>query len=136
MTERIRVSNNAYSFQSGAETVFFRSCRIEFGGWAKCAVLNNFVEQQTVTTLIPGVRPSFADSGSQVAFLGDVGLSATLRLTCWLSVRGGYQFLWFNGAATAATQMLTSNVVTGAGSVAADSNLFFHGGFANVEINW
>lgn len=136
MTERIRVSNNAYGFQSGAEAVFFRSRRMEFGGWAKYAVLNNFVEQQTVTTLIPGVLPSFADSGSQVAFLGDVGLSATLRLTCWLSVRGGYQSMWFDGAATAAPQMLTSNVVTGAGSVAADSNLFFHGGFANVEINW
>ena len=136
LTERIRVSNQAYGFQSGAEAVFFRSCRMEFGGWAKYAVLNNFVEQHTVTTLIPGVLPSFADSGSQVAFLGDVGLSATLRITCWLSVRGGYQSMWFNGAATAAPQMLTSNVVTAAGSVAADSNLFFHGGFANVEINW
>ncbi|MCX7411524.1 MAG: hypothetical protein NTZ32_25895 [Planctomycetales bacterium] len=136
MTERIRASNHAYGFQSGAEAVFFRSCRLEFGGWAKYAVLNNFVEQQTVTTLIPGVLPSFADSGSQIAFLGDVGLSATLRITCWLSVRGGYQSMWFNGAATAAPQMLTSNVVTGVGSVAADSNLFFHGGFANFEINW
>lgn len=136
MTERIRVSNNAYGFQSGAEAVFFRSCRMEFGGWAKCAVLNNFVEQHTVTTLIPGVLPSFADSGSQVAFLGDVSLFTTFRVTCWLSVRGGYQSMWFNGAATAAPQMLTSNVVTGAGPVAADSNLFFHGGFANFEINW
>ncbi len=136
MTERIRVSNNAYGFQSGAEAVFFRSCRMEFGGWAKYAILNNFVKQQTVTTLIPGVLPSFADSGSQVAFLGDVSLFTTFRVTCWLSVRGGYQSMWFNGAATAAPQMLTSNVVTGAGPVAADSNLFFHGGFANFEINW
>ncbi len=136
MTERIRTSNHAYGFQSGAEAIFFRSCRMEVGGWAKFAALNNAVDQHTTLTLIPGALPAFADSGNRIAFLGDLGLFTTLRLFCWLSVRGGYQTLWFDGAATAAPQMLTSNINTAAGSVASNSNLFFHGGFANVEISW
>lgn len=136
MSERIRSQNHAYGFQLGLDANLMTWGRFDLNGWTKGGVLLNQAEQQTIITLVPGTVPFASDSSNEVSFLVDLGLAASFRLTDWLSVRGGYQVLWFDAAATAPPQMLSTNVVTGATTVDADSTLFYHGGFAGLEMMW
>lgn len=136
MNERIRTENRAYGFQIGFDGPVFIWGRFELGGWAKAAVLANDVSQQTTVTLVPGTIPSISDSGVRAAYLADLGLSMSFQIFDWFAVRGGYQVLWFEGAVTAPSQMLSTNVVTGSSTVNTDNRLFFHGAFAGAELSW
>ena len=135
-TERIRTQNHAYGFQLGVDANLLTWGRFDLNGWTKAGVFLNQAEQQTIITLVPGTVPFASANSNSASFLADLGLAASFRLTDWLSVRGGYQVLWFDAAATAPPQMLTTNVVTGAAMLDTSSTLFYHGGFAGLEVLW
>ena len=136
MTEQIRSQNHAYGVQWGVDANLLTWGRLDLNGWTKGGVFLNQAEQQTIVTLVPGTVPFASASSNTVSFLGDLGLAASFRLTDSLSLRGGYQVLWFDAAATAPSQMLTTNVVTGAATVDTSSVLFYCGGFAGLEMLW
>jgi len=136
MTERIRSQNHAYGFQLGVDANLLTWGRFDLNGWTKTGVFLNQAEQQTIITLVPGTVPFASASSNGVSFLADLGLAASFRLTDWLSLRGGYQVLWFDAAATAPPQMLTTSVVSGVATLDTASTLFYHGGFAGLEMLW
>ncbi len=136
MSERIRSQNRAYGFQLGVDANLMTWGRFDLNGWTKGGVLLNQAEQHTTITLVPGTVPSTSASSNEASFLADLGLAASFRLTDWLSLRGGYQVLWFDSAATAPPQMLSTNVVTGVAALDNSSTLFYHGGFAGLEVLW
>ena len=135
-TERIRSQNQAYGFQLGVDANLLTWGRFDLNGWTKAGVFLNQADQQTIITLVPGTVPYASASSNGVAFLGDLGLAASYRLTDWLSIRGGYQLLWFAAAATAPPQMLTTSVASGVATLDTSSTLFYHGGFAGLEVQW
>ena len=136
MSERIRSQNHAYGFQLGVDANLLTWGRFDLNGWTKGGVFLNQAEQQTIITLVPGTVPFASASSNGASFLADLGLAASFRLTDWLSIRGGYQLLWFDAAATAPPQMLTTSVVSGAATLNTSSTLFYHGGFAGLEVLW
>ena len=136
MTEQIRSRNRAYGFQLGVDANLMTWGRFDLNGWTKAGVFLKRAEQQTIITLVPGTVPSASASADEASFLSDLGLAASFRLTDWLSLRGGYQVLWFAAAATAPPQMLSTSVVSGAATLDTSSTLFYHGGFAGLEVLW
>ncbi len=136
MSERIRSQNHAYGFQLGVDASLLTWGRFDLNGWTKAGVFLNQADQQTIITLVPGTVPFTSASSNGAAFLADLGLAARFRLTDWLSLRGGYQVLWFDAAATAPPQMLSTSVVSGAAKLDTSSTLFYHGGFAGLEVQW
>jgi len=76
-----------------------------------------------------------ADQGD-VAFVGDIGVNLSYRVTRHFSLMGGYQLLWINGTALASDQaaltlrQLDTNVVTTQG------DLFYHGAQTAVVLTW
>ncbi|MBC8115973.1 MAG: hypothetical protein H7062_16420 [Candidatus Saccharimonas sp.] len=136
MSERIQSRNRAYGFQLGVDANLMTWGRFDLNGWTKAGVFLNQAEQQTIITLVPGTVPFASASSNGASFLADLGLAASFRLTDWLSVRGGYQVLWFDAAATAPPQMLTTSVVSGVAKLDTSSTLFYHGGFAGLEVLW
>jgi hypothetical protein len=136
MTERIRSQNRAYGFQLGVDANLLTWRRFDLNGWTKAGVFLNQAEQQTIITLVPGTVPFASASSNDASFLADLGLAASFRLTNWLSLRGGYQALWFDAAATAPPQMLSTSVVSGVATLDNSSTLFYHGGFAGLEAAW
>lgn len=73
---------------------------------------------------------------SDVAFVGDIGVNLSYQLTRHLSLMGGYQLLWINGAALASDQaaytlqQLDLDVVTTQGDV------FYHGALTGALVTW
>lgn len=73
---------------------------------------------------------------TDVAFVGDIGVNLSYQLTRHLSLMGGYQLLWINGAALASDQaaytlqQLDLDVITTQGDV------FYHGALTGAQVTW
>jgi hypothetical protein len=76
-----------------------------------------------------------SDQRNQVAFVGDIGLTAVYQLTDHIAFQGGYQLLWIQGAAIASDQPAVANSTTHDG-IASNGGVFYHGATANVTFTW
>jgi hypothetical protein len=79
----------------------------------------------------------FGSSDTFSAFVGELGISASYRLTDCMAVRAGYQLLWIENVALASNaasfsllnpSLLNANVET--------DGLFYHGATAGIELVW
>jgi hypothetical protein len=76
-----------------------------------------------------------SDRKHQVAFAGDIGLTATYQWTKHVALQGGYQLLWIQGAAIAGDQAQAINYTAHDG-IASNGGVFYHGAMASVNITW
>lgn len=79
----------------------------------------------------------FTGSDDTTAFVGEVNLTASLRLTNHVAVRGGYQLLWLDDLAlasdAAARSLLNPSLL---GTVDNDQKLFYQGALVGVDFLW
>lgn len=71
-------------------------------------------------------------SGSQTAFLGEIGLLGDCCLTSRWSLRGGYRLLWIDGVALATDQVAASDFVSNRG-MNTIGDAFYHGAFVGIQ---
>ncbi len=103
--------NNLYGYQIGTDIRLwdrgngFRIDGIMKGGaYYNNAVQNSWYTYQTVT---PGVfeTGNVRAAGGAAAFVGEVGLTGTIPITCNVSLRVGYLGLWLQGLAQPTNQL-------------------------------
>ncbi|MCE5269397.1 MAG: BBP7 family outer membrane beta-barrel protein [Planctomycetaceae bacterium] len=134
--QTIEAYNDLYGFQVGVDAALLRRGRFALNSDLKAGLFDNEAgnrfgyESQRF-----GLHGHTGTSTSHVAFVGEIGLSATYALTQHLSLLGGYRLLWFDGVALATDQPSANpSPVTGsATAVDTHGDLFYHGAFVGVE---
>ena len=124
--------NRLYGFQLGGQAALLdRGGPLSVDAYAKAGIYGNraaqdsFYATDVATLSAHGARTS-------TAFLGELGLAGTYRITERFSVRGGYRLLWIDGVALAPAQLAASEFVTGQGIPTSDG-AFYHGAFLGFE---
>jgi hypothetical protein len=132
----VRTNNNLYGGQIGGRW----RCQIGVLGLdfvGKAGVFGNDASQRT---FVGDFNNSFTFRDShtgrcQAAFIGELGLNATVRLTQHIFVRAGYNILWLEGIARAADQLDFTDTPTSGTALHAGSALV-HGANVGMEVRW
>ena len=79
-------------------------------GWeatGKAGIFGNDAQETQSVTDFPNfpLRPTVSSSGGEVAFVGEINLSAFYRLTDVWNLRAGYNVMWIGGLALAPDQL-------------------------------
>lgn len=134
----IRTSNHLYGAQLGARVRRTRS-RLGWEATGKAGVFCNDSEQEQSVTDFPNfpLRPTVSSSEGELAFVGEVNLSALYRLTDVWNVRAGYTAMWIEGLALAPDQ-LDFNFAAAQGGRRLDdgSGMLLHGANVGLEARW
>ena len=129
--------NRLYGWQLGVDAILWECNRLRVEGVAKGGVYGNDRNLTGSGVLGNAVPTTKSYSDTQLAFLGELGLTAAYRLNpCW-TLRGGYQLFWVDGLATAAGQSV-SGVMSPTlpnGLEGSDTN-FYHGAMVALEYTW
>ena len=129
--------NNLYGGQIGTNVlVWDRGGPFRLTCSAKAGVFGNPAANQYEIVDSQGTyRLLSADRQTQVAFVGDVGVTAISQLSEHIAVQGGYQLLWVRGAAIAGDQAVVADYTTGNG-ISTRGGAFYHGAMASVNFSW
>jgi len=73
---------------------------------------------------------------SDVAFVGDIGVNLSYRLTQHVSLMGGYQLLWVNGAALASDQAAYTLQQLDVDVITTQGDVFYHGALTGAQVTW
>ena len=131
----IRTENDLFGWQIGATV---RRCRGRVG-WdltGKAGIYGNSAKQSQYVTDFPPpflLRTHRSTRAGNVAFVGELGISAWYQLTQHLSIRGGYNLFWIEGVALAPDQLDFTNTPTSGTALYAGNGLFLHGLSIGVE---
>ena len=102
----IHTTNNLFGAQLGAR---WRQSWGRFGWEAtgKTGLFGNAARETQMVTDFPNfaLRPSVSSSGGEVAFVGEINLSAIYRLTNVWNLKAGYNLIWIDGLALAPDQL-------------------------------
>jgi Putative beta barrel porin-7 (BBP7) len=134
----IRTTNNLFGGQLG--TRYRRSHgRLGWDATGKAGLFgNNAGEWQFVTDSVPGafLRDRRTTSGAQVAFVGDINVSAYYRLFSFFTLRAGYNVLWVDGVALAPGQLDFTNTATSGSDLRSGDGFFAQGVSAGGLADW
>lgn len=126
--------NELIGAQMGADALILSRGRLSIETLVKAGVYHNSARNSTrVTAAGVPIVPGSSARSSGVAFLGELGLTGAYQLTDRLSVRGGYQWLWTAGIATAPKQVPVSDPIAGTATVDRTGSPYFSGAFVNLE---
>jgi hypothetical protein len=134
----IDTDNNLYGAQLGLRVRRQRS-RLGCELVGKAGIFGNDASQRQFVTDFPPpflLRDPRGDRESQVAFLGELGLSLTYQLTDRWTLRGGYNVMWLEGVATAPDQLDFSFRADSGTDLNTEGGLFLHGANAGLEVCW
>lgn len=136
-----QVGNDLYGAQIGVDAILLTLWdTIRFNGVAKAGIYGNQATALTaVTTDRPiDISPSYAESRSQTAFFGEIGINGAVRLTDHFFWRAGYNFFWLSGVATPTEQLSAVNLTNdpATGTINAGSSVFLHGVNTGIEFIW
>ena len=134
----VRTLNNLYGWQWGVDAMLSNGGGpLRVNGIAKAGVYYNYQAQQG-TTYFDGVNPPVSLGGSRdgVAFMGEVGLNASLSITHWLAWRAGYSVFWLSGLAVPAGQLAVTDVASGTASINMNGSVLLHGVTTGLEARW
>ena len=134
----IRTANHLLGAQVGAR---LRSTWSRFGWEAtgKAGLLGRDAQQTQSVTDFPAfpLRPTVSRSGTVVAYLGEINVSALYRLTKVWTLRAGYNVLWLDGLALAPDQLDFNFATTPSGNhLHAGGGLLLHGVNAGLDARW
>lgn len=134
----IRTSSNLYGPQVGAR---FRHWGKKWG-WEATGKAGIFgCDAQQEQYVIDWQDYTFPDrthsvSDGQVAFLGELNLTAIYRLNDVWNLRAGYNVIWLTGVALAPDQLDFSGEVPAGNQIASDGGVFLHGVNVGLEARW
>jgi hypothetical protein len=134
----IRTDNDLYGAQIGLR---FQHCR---GRWhwnftGKAGLYWNDASQtQFVTDFPPGffLRDPVSDNKENVAFVGDLNLSATRQFNNVWALRGGYSLIWIEGLALAPNQLDFTDTPDSGSVIDSKGGIFMHGVNIGLEARW
>ncbi len=134
----IDVNNHLYGFQVGALAKLADHGPWRFDGWLKAGIFGNAADQATTEDFrsAGGSLISASASASNVAYAGNLGISASRRITDRLSLRVSYMALWVEGIALAPEQLDNSDPSSGTANLDHSDGTFYQGGFIGGEIVW
>ncbi|MCA9157479.1 MAG: BBP7 family outer membrane beta-barrel protein [Planctomycetales bacterium] len=128
------VRNRLYGFQLGGQANLLSRNYFSLDAFGKAGVFGNAAAQDS--TISTGIVTLPANGrGSRTAFIGEIGATGTLQLTEYLALRSGYRLLWLDGVAVASDQLAASNFANGTG-FSGSGDVFYHGAFTGLELNY
>jgi hypothetical protein len=136
-SHRVETRNHLYGGQVGAEVFFGARGNLRLDGWAKAGIFGNdaYSDYAYRDNAFAANDVNAAGRQGQVSFVGDLGLTASYRLTHHIVLRGGYQMLWIDGVALGSDQFKVQPVNGGFG-IGTTGGTFYHGALAGLEVNW
>jgi hypothetical protein len=129
-----RSTNYLYGFQLGAETLLIGTDNFRLDVTGRAGVFGNHVSQTMFVRDNGFEYPVQTLSDDEAAFVGDLVFTGALRLTDYLSLRGGAQFMWVDGVALAPEQTQVNDFRAGTYAIDNDDDVFYYGGFAGLEL--
>jgi Putative beta barrel porin-7 (BBP7) len=133
----IRTTNNLFGAQLGARL------RRSWGrfGWeatGSTGIFGNDARQTQSVTDFPGYSlRNVSSSRGEVAFLGEINLSALYRLTDVWNLRAGYNVMWIEGLALAPDQLDFNFADSPSGDQLHNGGgMFLHGVNVGLEARW
>lgn len=130
------VDNNLYGAQIGADwRVYDRGGPFHIDSIFKAGIFGNSANNSFGVTQQIGPAFGTGQSRGQVAFVGEIGLTAVYQWTDHIALRGGYQVLWVEGIAVASDQLSSIDVLAGNG-INSLGGIFYHGALASVDFTW
>ena len=132
----VETGNRLYGGQIGVDVSLFEGPCWQVNTVAKAGIYSNSAEQVTRIVGVGGALPLITFADSQTCFVGEFGVNARRPLTDRLTFLAGYNLLWVNGLALAPEQLAATNINTGAGALASNCNLFYHGVNVGLEYGW
>jgi hypothetical protein len=128
-------NNHMYGGQFGTNIWLTRPANpLRVSMMAKAGVYANVADTRFTSTIVSGT--SSADTAT--AFVGEVGLTASYRLTRHIALRGGYEVLWLDNVALA-SEAAAATVQGGGGTqstINTDGRLWYNGATTGVEFVW
>jgi hypothetical protein len=137
-TYNVETENNLFGAQFGSRVRRFQG-RWHLEGTGKAGIFGNAAELDSDPIVdFPAfvVRPGRSASEGDVAFVGDLNLTAIYRLNNVWGLRLGYNLIWIEGVALAPDQLDFTNTTDSGKDVSADGGVFLHGVNAGAEARW
>jgi len=133
----IRSSSNLYGAQVGARARHWG----RKWGWeatGKAGIFGSDVQQEQYVIDYDQfeVRPFTSASDTDVAFVGELNLTAIYRLNEVWNLRAGYNLIWITGVALAPDQLDFSGELPAGNQIDSDGCVFLHGVSCGVEARW
>lgn len=137
-TYNIHTTNNLFGAQAGAR---WRQTWGRFGWEAtgKAGIFGNAAQETQSVTDFPNfaLRPTVSSSGNEVAFVGELNLSALYRLTNVWNLKAGYNVMWIDGLALAPDQLDFNFATSPSGNQLQNGGaMFLQGVNVGVEARW
>jgi hypothetical protein len=138
----IKTTNDLYGVQVGLQCDGERSCRrLGWDAVAKVGVYGNDAQQTQYVNDFPmgfllrdlATQAPVSTSGTSAAFVGELGVAATARITDRLTARIGYNMLWVEGIALASNQLDFTFTPTSGTTLRRGGGAFLHGLTLGVE---
>jgi hypothetical protein len=134
----VDTNNNLFGVQVGSRARRSRG-RWSWEGTGKAGIFGNAAEQHSDPIVdFPAfvVRPGRSESAGNVAFVGDLNLTAIYQLNAVWGVRLGYNLIWIEGVALAPDQLDFANTTTSGSGIDTDGGVLLHGVSAGLEARW
>ena len=124
--------NRLYGFQLGATAQLLSRSRYNLDAFGKAGIFGNSSAQNSDFSTGIVTVPAHG-SGTNTAFIGELGTTGKMQLTDHLALRGGYRLLWLDGVALASDQLAASDFANGSG-FNGSGNVVYQGAFAGFEL--
>jgi hypothetical protein len=134
----ISTNNNSFGAQIGNRVRHSRG-RWSWEGTGKAGIFGNAAEQHSDSIVdFPGivVRPGRSESTGNVAFVGDLNLTAIYQINSVWGARLGYNLIWIEGVALAPDQLDFTSTTTSGSGIDSDGGVLLHGVNAGFEARW
>jgi hypothetical protein len=136
-----QTKNNLYGLQLGMDVKLLERNRFSIGGVLKAGLFDDHVEE-TATVRMERIQFGESASTNHLAFLGEVGVRCTYRVTPRLSLKAGYEAIWLQGVALAPGQIsetycyytaLPQDIYVQSLGINCRSGVFYHGATVGLE---
>jgi hypothetical protein len=126
--------NRMYGGQLGTNLAFTDAANpFRLNLSAKAGAYGNVIDNRMTSTIVS----SASDEATELAFVGEVNLSANYNLTDHIAIRGGYQVMWLDNVSLASdAAAITTQGPGGTSSPVSESALFYNGATAAIEFMW
>src|SRR6476659_1932876 len=134
----VTTNNNLFGVQVGSRARHSHG-RWSWEGTGRAGIFGNAAEQHSDPIVdFPAfvVRPRRSESAGNVAFVGDLNLTAIYQINSVWGARLGYNLIWIEGVALARDQLDFTNRTTSGSGISTDGGVFLHGVNAGFEARW
>ncbi|MBI5759985.1 MAG: BBP7 family outer membrane beta-barrel protein [Planctomycetales bacterium] len=136
---RIKTVNTLIGGQIGAGWNWTPDDRVTLDLFSKVGVFGNIQRMtQTLADLnntLP--RLNARDGSTHTGFVGEVGANVQYRVTEWLTLNGGYRFMWIDGLALAPNQLDFTDISSPDRTLSDSGSSFkLYGPHFGAEIRW